>query len=214
MQNDTIAGFSSRGPVTVDGSMRIKPDVVAPGVGVRSCIPGGGFASWAGTSMAGPHVAGAVALLISARPDLAGEVGEIEHLLESTARVLLSPDTCGNVAGTMVPNHVYGWGRINVFKAVQLALENSALTPNIFTPFPRIWPNPFQDELTIRWADQHQGNADIYLYDLTGNRISEWATIAHTGEQTKLMISGLIPGFYILEIHIGGSVLAQQVIHY
>lgn len=214
MQNDTIAGFSSRGPVTVDGSMRIKPDVVAPGVGVRSCIPGGGFASWAGTSMAGPHVAGAVALLISARPDLAGEVDEIEHLLESTAKVLLSPDTCGNIAGTMVPNHAYGWGRINVFKAVQLALENSALTPNTSTPFPRIWPNPFQDELTIRWADQHQGNADIYLYDLTGNRISEWATIAHTGEQTKLMISGLIPGFYILEIHIGGSVLAQQVIHY
>ncbi len=214
MENDTIAGFSSRGPVSVDGSMRIKPNVVAPGVGVRSCVPGGGFASWAGTSMAGPHVAGAVALLISARPDLAGEVDEIENLLESTARVLLSPDTCGGVAGTMVPNHAYGWGRINVFEAVKLALENSALHPVSATPFPRIWPNPFQDQLTILWADQHQGKADIRLFDLSGHQIVEWVAMARTGEQTNLKISGLVPGFYILEIHIGGSILAKQVIHY
>jgi subtilisin family serine protease len=39
---DTIASFSSRGPVTVDGSERIKPDIVAPGVKVRSALPGCG----------------------------------------------------------------------------------------------------------------------------------------------------------------------------
>ena len=56
--NDNIAGFSSRGPVTVDGSGRIKPDVSAPGVSIRSSVPGGGYqGGWQGTSMASPHIA-------------------------------------------------------------------------------------------------------------------------------------------------------------
>jgi hypothetical protein len=41
--NDNIASFSSRGPVTVDGSGRLKPDVSAPGVSIRSSVPGGGY---------------------------------------------------------------------------------------------------------------------------------------------------------------------------
>src|ERR1039458_1392180 len=46
---DNIAGFSSRGPVTVDGSNRLKPDVSAPGVNIRSSVPGNGYASgWSG----------------------------------------------------------------------------------------------------------------------------------------------------------------------
>ena len=50
--NDTIAGLSSRGPVTIDGSERRKPDVVAPGIGVTSSTPGNGYATLSGTSMA------------------------------------------------------------------------------------------------------------------------------------------------------------------
>ncbi|HJW29905.1 MAG TPA: S8 family serine peptidase, partial [Saprospiraceae bacterium] len=54
--NDTIAGFSSRGPVISDGSGRMKPNVSAPGVGVRSTGPNGTYFYASGTSMAGPHV--------------------------------------------------------------------------------------------------------------------------------------------------------------
>jgi subtilisin family serine protease len=109
--SDNIASFSSRGPVTVDGSNRLKPNVSAPGVNVRSSLPGGGYGNLSGTSMAGPHVAGEVALLISAEPALAGDVLLLELCTERTAVPRTSAQTCGGVPGSEVPNNTYGWGR-------------------------------------------------------------------------------------------------------
>jgi subtilisin family serine protease len=100
--------------VTIDASNRLKPDVSAPGVSVRSCVPGTGYSSASGTSMAGPHVAGAVALLLDARPDLAGDVELIEHLIERSAVPLTTTQTCGGVPGTSIPNNTFGHGRIDV----------------------------------------------------------------------------------------------------
>lgn len=111
--DEEIAWFSSRGPVTVDGSNRPKPDVSAPGVGVRSAIRGGGYASFNGTSMAGPHVAGVVALLLDARPDLVGDVDTIEAVIERSALPRTSAETCGGVPGETVPNNTFGWGRVD-----------------------------------------------------------------------------------------------------
>jgi hypothetical protein len=116
--DDDIAGFSSRGPVTVDSSDRMKPDVAAPGVGVRSCVSGGGYESWNGTSMAGPHVAGLVALLISAEPSLAGQVETIEQIVEQTALPRYTDQGCGDDGPTDVPNNVYGHGIVSASSAV------------------------------------------------------------------------------------------------
>jgi subtilisin family serine protease len=119
---NTIAGFSSRGPVTVDGSNRLKPDITAPGVGVRSSVPGGGYGTKSGTSMAAPHVAGLVALIISAQPALRGQVDALEELIESTALPLTTTQTCGGVPGSSIPNNTYGWGRIDAQMALSYFL--------------------------------------------------------------------------------------------
>ena len=95
MEADTIAHFSSRGPVSTDGSGRMKPNVVAPGFQVLSSIRNNTYQRFNGTSMAGPHVAGTIALMISANPDLAGQVDAIENILESTAIPKTNGETCG-----------------------------------------------------------------------------------------------------------------------
>ena len=124
-----IAGFSSRGPVTADGSGRLKPDVVAPGVQVLSSTRGGGYDTGNGTSMAAPHVAGQVALMLTANPALRGQVDAIEEIIVDSAAPVAAIEACGGEAPGVVPNNTWGHGIIDALEAVKAALHWGEATP-------------------------------------------------------------------------------------
>lgn len=114
---DQTASFSSRGPVfwkDENGQEQriIKPDISAPGHKIYSAWPAkrneGKYNTISGTSMATPHVTGAVALLYQANPDLT--INEVKQILKQTARV--EPHM-----GTL-PNDSYGSGIMNIYQAV------------------------------------------------------------------------------------------------
>ena len=90
---DTIASFSSRGPVTADGSNRIKPDITAPGTNTRSSTNDSdtSYANFSGTSMATPHMAGAMALLWSAIPSLRHQLAASRDALNNSAVHIIPP---------------------------------------------------------------------------------------------------------------------------
>ena len=131
---DRISYFSSLGPVADnvrDGVLYKKPDIVAPGSNIRSATAASdtSYASLSGTSMAGPHVAGLVALIISANPSLRGHVSTIERVIRQSAKPLTSTRGCGGDGTTEIPNNEFGWGRIDALAAVQLALQTTAPIP-------------------------------------------------------------------------------------
>ncbi|MET8363305.1 S8 family serine peptidase [Micromonospora sp. NPDC005194] len=114
-----VAEFSSRGPVPGGTG---KPDVLAPGVGVVSAMPGGGYAALDGTSMATPQVAGVVALMWSANPALVGDLTRTRQILRDTAtpaeptyRSGNPTDACGG------PANVTGAGQVDAYAAVRAA---------------------------------------------------------------------------------------------
>ncbi len=106
--SDAVASLSNQGP---------EVELAAPGISVTSTVGGGGPPqSWSGTSMATPHVAGAAALLLAARPDLS--VDEVRQVLAGAAADI---DAAGFDVAT-------GWGRIDAGAAVSaVASTNLAL---------------------------------------------------------------------------------------
>jgi subtilisin family serine protease len=136
---DTIADFSNRGPVTIDGSGRIKPDIAAPGTSTRSCsnADDNSYAILNGTSRATPHISGAMALLWSAIPSLRHQITTSRDTLNNSA-VHIASTQCGT-AGP--PNNVYGWGRVDILAAVGGTTPSPTPTPTA-TPTPTGTPAP------------------------------------------------------------------------
>lgn len=112
--DEIVADFSSRGPSAFGD---IKPNIAAPGVDVRSSVPGG-YAVFSGTSMATPHVAGAVALLWSAAPALAGDVAATRALFDGTAVDHEGDDECGGEEGN---DNAWGEGQLDVYATLTMA---------------------------------------------------------------------------------------------
>ncbi|MBC7236735.1 MAG: S8 family serine peptidase, partial [Chloroflexi bacterium] len=118
---DTVANFSSRGPSPWGD---IKPDVVAPGVNVRSCVAGGGYELWSGTSMATPHVAGVAALLREAAAGRPAGHG-VEAPLSLAETTLIITSTAIDIPPVGQDN-ASGYGRLDALQAVGTVYQGGA----------------------------------------------------------------------------------------
>jgi serine protease AprX len=131
--NSRLYGYSSRGPTTCGGSTGPFPEIVAPGVNIRTTNLYGGYTTASGTSLAAPHVAGGLALFLSAYPNL--PVNVQQSALTGSAVDL-------GVAG---PDDVYGYGRLDLAAAFNWLAINPTSTPgptNTATPVPTFTNTP------------------------------------------------------------------------
>jgi len=210
--DDTISTFSSRGPVLVDGSGRMKPNVSAPGQNVRSCTPGGNYANFSGTSMAGPHVAGLVALVLSARPDLAGQVELIEQFIEETAVPKFGWQDCADNNGQDYPNNTYGYGRVDALAAVNLALAyNPVSAPEIPAPVVQIFPNPVVDE-AIFDLQNISGKTVLEVFNADGKLVSSKNWTAQNRELVPVSMKNHPIGIYFWQLKTDGGTASGKLV--
>ncbi|MYL40397.1 S8 family serine peptidase [Virgibacillus massiliensis] len=138
--NDQLGSFSLQGPSPYE---EIKPEISAPGVNIRSSVPGGGYeGGWNGTSMAGPAVSGVVALMKQADSSLT--VDEIEQAIISTANPLTDSEFPES------PNNGYGYGLINASDAV------SSIVPGVGTTQRQLKKTVVNQDVAIAFVNQHR----------------------------------------------------------
>jgi serine protease AprX len=180
--NDNIASFSSRGystwkfdapwfdyPDTSPNVGLLDPDISAPGVNVVSCSHSNnsGYTTMSGTSMAAPHIAGCIALMLSANPDLTS--AQIDSLLELTSVDL----------GSAGKDNVYGAGRVDVYQAVLAALqlveiEEEAGGVAEYQPvfLSAVSPNPAAEAASFSVYVPSTGNVTMNVYDVAGRAVA------------------------------------------
>ncbi len=196
-----LASFTSTGPLITEV---MKPDIAAPGVSVTSSVSSFtdnayasvhsitfdgheyDFAKFSGTSMSSPCVAGIVALILEASPNLTPQ--EIKTIIQQTARL-------DNYTGTISsPGHVrWGYGKINAYKAIKMIVPNTGIDTNHSQASPRISPNPtnnyfdiaINESEAIRSLRAIASDGSSYHLPLNSSRID---------------CSSLACGLYILEI--------------
>jgi subtilisin family serine protease len=137
--SDAISSFSLWGPSQdPTAPNEIKPEVSAPGSSIRSSYYSSdtSYTTMSGTSMAAPHVSGALAVIWSACPSLVGNFDATELLLKNSAVKIAYATGCGNEGAGNIPNNAFGYGRIDVLAAV-----NSCRAPGP-TPIPTTVPTP------------------------------------------------------------------------
>jgi len=212
--NDVVAYYSSFGPVQWADVPPwhdrpyppglVKPDVVAPGLFINTTAMGGGYTgpNQHGTSMATPHVAGAVALLLSARPWLTPF--EVDSLLEGTALNIFTPGK----------DNLSGSGRVqadSLVGAVASAVEDN-LPP---APALTVWqnfPNPFNPTTTIRFEVAHTMRVRVDIFDIAGRKVStlanrEFGAGLHSAVWNGTDGAGarLASGVYVYRVSAGGA---------
>jgi serine protease AprX len=213
--DDVVAYYSSYGPVQWADVPPwhdhpyppglVKPDVVAPGLFINTTAMGGVYTgpNQHGTSMATPHVAGAVALLLSAKPWLTPF--EVDSLLEETALDIFTPGK----------DNLSGSGRVqadSLVGAVASAVEDN-LPP---TPALTVWqnyPNPFNPITTIRFELARAMRVGVDIFDIAGRKVSTLANREFVAGSHTVVWNGtddagtrLASGVYVYRVSAGGTI--------
>jgi subtilisin family serine protease len=162
--------FSSRGPAVLSEVEILKPNISAPGLDLTVPALGTYFTGQGGTSYAAPHVAGTIALLISANPALAGDVDGLEAILEQTAVPLTTVDGCGGLLPDAVPNNTFGWGRLDAKAAYDQATATTGITSieSRDTFLLTMHPNPTRRDVEILYATPRTSPVSLTIYDVRG----------------------------------------------
>ncbi|WP_372761570.1 S8 family serine peptidase [Pseudoalteromonas sp.] len=179
--DDRIASFSNEGPRLDDGDAdaldEMKPEVSAPGVAIVSAngslfSDGRQYKSLSGTSMATPHIAGVVALMLEANPHLTP--AQIDATLRHTAehrydwgKVAVSERPYSHIDANYHPSG--GWGQVDAYAAVKEALYLAG-EPSSQTQVVRIsaTPNAAATQISVKWVSQRETQLigyDVYRAD-------------------------------------------------
>ena len=154
-----------------------------------------------GTSMAAPHVAGIVALILQANPKLTA--AQVKTILETTATVDQNTGA--------VPNNRYGYGKVNAYNAVLMALQYAGINAmnkgNGITAF----PNPFTDEINII-LPSYGNNASLELFGLDGRLIHAFNLEPKHANHLNIQTSDLEKGIYILKFTNGGEIFILKLV--
>lgn len=219
--NDNIASFSSRGHSTWQsdapwydypdsGGGLIDPDIAAPGVNITSCTwpSNSGYTTMDGTSMATPHVAGVMALLLDAVPSLTP--ADVEYYMEMNALEL----------GASGKDNTYGAGRVDAYDAVSAALGGTGTTDDqigvVSTPgilLSPVTPNPVMASAQFTVSTGSTCPADISIFDISGRKVAviqngEMEAGAHAFRWTPP--SGVSNGIYFVQVVSQGELVTER----
>ncbi len=176
---DSIASFSSRGPIVWSGTSYKKPDICAPGVIITSSYNNGAYTEMSGTSMACPHISGIAALMLEANPTL--ETTSIKDILKNTAsrQDLIS-----------YQSNDYGWGRADALGAVISSLAGDTTPPTIEAP--SISGSTYGQNITVSSVitDNLTISPTAFLY--YKNQTGVWESVVMTRESGTNSFNGII----------------------
>ncbi|MBN1353029.1 S8 family peptidase [candidate division KSB1 bacterium] len=223
-----VAPFSSHGP-TRDG--RMKPEIAAPGNIVVSCLSkdtfeelidpvrlanlpsdpflAGGYVGYEGTSMAAPHITGAIALMLQANPAL--EPADIKLLLSRHAR---HDSFTGATASDS-----WGYGKADIFELVNASetyadVSASRMRPKLSFELENNYPNPFNQTTSIGFTLANASQVSLDVYDCRGRLVDELISgdLQAKKYSVKFDASHLASGIYFYKLSIDNDSKTKKLI--
>lgn len=216
-QSGDLVHYSSKGPLRTGET---APDITAPGYMIFSAKsssidfprnrlhPDGPYRIASGTSMASPHVAGGIALMLQINPDLTAD--DVRDIFAQTAR---TDSRTGNV-----PNNDFGFGKLQIAHALEylesgqtkLADESQELDEPVLSNY----PNPFNPVTTVSFSLPERKEVDITVYDTIGRQVEQLVAGEQLEQGTHEVDfdgSRLSSGMYIIRMKAGSEVLTRQI---